>query len=71
MQGRAFYVKFFCFQVTFEGIRGSSYTSDIAIDDVTVMEGNCPGRKFITFDVSFNQYLTFFNGVFNKARKLR
>ncbi|KAL9953497.1 hypothetical protein ACROYT_G040920 [Oculina patagonica] len=29
--------------ITFEGIRGSSYRSDIAIDDVTVIEGNCPG----------------------------
>ncbi|XP_020606859.1 MAM and fibronectin type III domain-containing protein 1-like [Orbicella faveolata] len=29
--------------LTFEGIRGSSYQSDIAIDDVTVLEGNCPG----------------------------
>ncbi|KAL9953476.1 hypothetical protein ACROYT_G040898 [Oculina patagonica] len=29
--------------ITFEGIIGSSFRSDIAIDDVTVMEGNCPG----------------------------
>ncbi|XP_022786238.1 uncharacterized protein LOC111326491 isoform X2 [Stylophora pistillata] len=29
--------------LTFEGIRGTSYTSDIAIDDVKISGGNCPG----------------------------
>ena len=31
-------------QITFEGIRGSSYTGDIAIDDVSLMEGICAGK---------------------------
>ena len=32
-------------QITFEGIRGSSYTGDIAIDDVSLMEGICAGKN--------------------------
>jgi len=31
----------------FEGIIGWSYTSDIAIDNVTLSEGNCPGKLSI------------------------
>ena len=31
-------------QITFEGISGSSYTGDIAIDDVSLMEGICTGK---------------------------
>ena len=31
-------------QVTFEGITGSSYTGDVAIDQVKITEGNCPGK---------------------------
>ena len=31
-------------QITFEGISGSSYTGDIAIDDVSLMEGICRGK---------------------------
>ena len=31
-------------QITFEGIRGSYYTGDIAIDDVSLMEGICAGK---------------------------
>ena len=33
-----------CFQVTFEGITGSSYTGDIAIDSVEITEGSCSGK---------------------------
>ena len=29
-------------QVIFEGITGTSYTGDIAIDDVEIMDGACP-----------------------------
>lgn len=29
-------------QVIFEGIRGSGFEADIAIDDVTLEEGECP-----------------------------
>ena len=31
-------------QITFQGIRGSSYTGDIAIDDVSLMDGFCTGK---------------------------
>ena len=31
-------------QITFEGISGFSYTGDIAIDDVSLMEGICAGK---------------------------
>lgn len=33
-----FYFYLFCFQLRFEGIRGSSYTGDAAIDDVALKE---------------------------------
>ena len=32
-------------QITFEGIRGFSYTGDIAIDDVSLMNGMCTGKN--------------------------
>ena len=32
-------------QITFEGIRGYCYTGDIAIDDVSLMEGICAGKN--------------------------
>ena len=31
-------------QVTFEGIVGSSYTGDVALDQVKITEGSCPGK---------------------------
>lgn len=37
-----------CLQVTFDGIIGSSYTGDIAIDQVKITEGSCPG-EYIRF----------------------
>ena len=30
------------FQLMFEGEAGSSYTGDIAVDDVKLMDGTCP-----------------------------
>ena len=30
-------------EVTFEGITGTSFTGDIAIDDVSIVEGMCQG----------------------------
>ena len=30
------------FVVTVEGVRGTSFTGDIAIDDITIFSGNCP-----------------------------
>jgi len=33
-----------CLQITFEGIIGSSYTGDVAIDEVKITEGSCPGK---------------------------
>lgn len=37
-------INIFYFQVVFEGVVGSSYDSDIGIDDVTVTAGTCPGN---------------------------
>ena len=36
---------FVVLQIVFEGIRGSSYFGDIAIDDVNVTTGSCPSCK--------------------------
>ncbi|KAH0518123.1 MAM domain-containing glycosylphosphatidylinositol anchor protein 1 [Microtus ochrogaster] len=33
------------FQIIFEGVRGSGYLGDIAIDDVTLKKGECPRRQ--------------------------
>ena len=38
-----------CLQIIFEGITGSSYTGDIAIDEVKVTEGRCPGKNTFTY----------------------
>ena len=35
------------FQVTFEGIKGLSFQSDIAIDDVSIADGSCPGENTV------------------------
>ena len=41
---------FHVFQVVFEGVRGTNYRGDIAIDDVSFTAGPCPssGMKTIT-----------------------
>ena len=46
-------------QITFEGIRGSSYTGDIAIDQVLITEGNCPGNGVI-IQVEFSSAQLFY-----------
>ncbi|KAF6114951.1 MAM domain containing glycosylphosphatidylinositol anchor 1 [Phyllostomus discolor] len=33
------------FQIIFEGVRGSGYLGDIAIDDVTLKKGECPRKQ--------------------------
>lgn len=37
-------------KVVFEGIKGTSYTGDIAIDDVKIMNGSCPTPGDCSFD---------------------
>lgn len=32
-------------QIIFEGVRGSGYLGDIAIDDVTLKKGECPRKQ--------------------------
>ena len=43
-------------QITFEGIRGSSFTGDIAIDDVSLMDGMCTGKNQFFFIVIDTRY---------------
>ena len=31
----------FCVQLVFEGVRGSSFRGDIAIDDIQLKDGSC------------------------------
>ena len=36
-----------CLQIIFEGVRGTSYEGDIAIDDVTLKKGDCPRKPIV------------------------
>ena len=36
---------YFCVQLVFEGVRGSSYRGDIAIDDIQLKDGPCPASS--------------------------
>ena len=47
-------------QITFEGIAGSSYTGDIAIDDVTITDGICPGTCYPCIDDTSTQSFFYF-----------
>ncbi|CAH3118157.1 unnamed protein product [Pocillopora meandrina] len=38
------------YQIVFEGVKGASYTGDIAIDDVKIMNGSCPSPGDCSFD---------------------
>jgi hypothetical protein len=31
------------YQILFEGVRGTSYKGDIAVDDISVVDGSCQG----------------------------
>ena len=44
-------------QVTFEGTVGSSFTGDLAIDDVSITNGSCQGKT----TPSVLPAITFFN----------
>ena len=37
-------------QVVFEGVRGTSYQGDIAIDDIVMKNGVCPLKKACSFE---------------------
>ena len=37
-------------KIVFEGVKGASYTGDIAIDDVKIMNGSCPSPGDCSFD---------------------
>lgn len=41
-----FYFQFFNFQITIEGVRGTNYQGDIAIDDIAFVSASC-GCKYI------------------------
>lgn len=43
-------------QLVFEAIRGSSYSSDIAIDDFTIKQGPCPAPATCNFESGFCGY---------------
>lgn len=45
-----------------EGVVGRSYRGDIAIDDVTMTDGICPGCKYTTLieEINFNKDLNKF-----------
>ena len=45
------YLFFFRYlQVVFEGVKGTSYTGDIAIDDVKILSGSCPAPGDCSFE---------------------
>ena len=38
------YYILFCLQIVFEGVVGENNLGDIAIDDITVIQGACPSE---------------------------
>lgn len=38
-----------CVQVVFEGVRGQTYRADIAIDDISILQGACPSSGLFAF----------------------
>ena len=49
---RYFYLIFFCSfeQVVFEGRRGISWAGDIALDDISLQDGQCPPQLQCSFE---------------------
>ena len=37
------------FEMVIEGTVGTSHTGDMAVDDIVVLDGKCPGRRQNTF----------------------
>ena len=56
-------------QIIFEGITGSSYQSDIAIDDIYFGKGTCCQLRHRTFDAGRVGELNFFHEVYRKGKK--
>ncbi|XP_038052723.1 MAM and LDL-receptor class A domain-containing protein 1-like [Patiria miniata] len=44
------------FTITFEGIIGSSYESDIALDDIVYTQGSCPPPRQCDFELDFCEW---------------
>lgn len=40
-------------QVVFEGIRGTTVTGDIALDDIFIHDGQCPQAGYCDFEQDF------------------
>lgn len=51
-----------CVQVVFEAVRGPSYTSDVAIDDVSIISGACPAPGSCNFESGKCGYSNIVNG---------
>ncbi|XP_078360440.1 MAM and LDL-receptor class A domain-containing protein 1-like [Oculina patagonica] len=57
------------YAVTFEGIRGSSYLGDIAIDDFLLAPGACPATFACNFDTSMCGFVQDSNDKFDWTRR--
>lgn len=56
-------------QVVFEGIRGYGYLGDIAIDDIAMTAGSCPGLGTCDFETGLCGWMQKTNDVFDWTRK--
>lgn len=45
-------------RIVFEGVAGTSYMGDIAIDDITVNDGDCPLQDGNTFNCLLLQLIS-------------
>lgn len=47
-------------QIVFEGVRGLSFSGDIAIDDIVLLEGYCPPPGIILIKLYYINFLFFY-----------
>jgi len=45
------FASLFSSQIVFEGVRGTGFKGDIALDDITIKSGQCggPGKSYVPF----------------------
>ena len=53
----------------FEGVRGTSYQGDIALDDITLSDGKCPPARLCDFGDNWCHFTNIKGDQFNWTRR--